>query len=154
MRFYCDAAGVAFGKFVIPNPFGPFEEPRFTAYLLRQWQGGERRRSAHALLCARQHPCRPPGRSLRRLCRKSGGQAGFQPNQSERICRDPGAFAKRFASEIGPRTGLDCRVVLAQQTEFSEPLVRINTDRPDLPGWSEPAAWDAIANYYAAVSAR
>ena len=28
-------AGIGLGKFVIPNPFGPYEEPRFTAYLIR-----------------------------------------------------------------------------------------------------------------------
>ena len=27
-------------KFVIANPFGPLEEPRFTAYLAREWLGG------------------------------------------------------------------------------------------------------------------
>jgi len=60
----------------------------------------------------------------------------------------PREIAERFAREIGPRTGLDCRVVLAHQTEFPEPLVRINTDRTELPGWSESAAWDAIGDYY------
>jgi len=58
-----------------------------------------------------------------------------------------GAFALRFAREIGPRTGLDCHVTLAHQTDFPEPPVRINTDRIDLPCWNEPAAWDAIADY-------
>ena len=33
--YYCERAGVGLGKFVIPNPFGPFEEPRFTAYLMK-----------------------------------------------------------------------------------------------------------------------
>src|SRR5262249_15944961 len=32
-RYYCETAGMCLGKFVIPNPFGPYEEPRFTAYL-------------------------------------------------------------------------------------------------------------------------
>ena len=34
---YCESENVSFRKFVIPNPFGPFEEPRFTDYLLRNW---------------------------------------------------------------------------------------------------------------------
>jgi UDP-glucose 4-epimerase len=41
VRHYCEMAGIAFGKFVIPNPFGPFEEPRFCAYLIRQWRAGQ-----------------------------------------------------------------------------------------------------------------
>src|ERR1017187_3513378 len=36
-RFYCGEAQNPLGKFVIPNPFGPFEEPRFTAYLMKNW---------------------------------------------------------------------------------------------------------------------
>jgi hypothetical protein len=27
--------GFTFQKFVVPNPFGPYEEPRFTAYLMK-----------------------------------------------------------------------------------------------------------------------
>ena len=38
--YYCQRAGVGLGKFVIPNPFGPLEEPRFTAYLMKTWLAG------------------------------------------------------------------------------------------------------------------
>ena len=34
-------AGLSLGKFVIPNPFGPYEEPRYTAYLMKNWLAGE-----------------------------------------------------------------------------------------------------------------
>jgi len=34
-RFYCEEVGVPLGKFVIPNPLGPYEEPRFTAHLMK-----------------------------------------------------------------------------------------------------------------------
>ena len=40
-RFDCGRAGLGLGKFVIPNPFGPYEEPRFTAYLMKNWLAGE-----------------------------------------------------------------------------------------------------------------
>ena len=39
-RYYCARAGMGLGKFVIPNPFGPYEEPRFTAYLMKNWLAG------------------------------------------------------------------------------------------------------------------
>ncbi|MBV9152220.1 MAG: NAD(P)-dependent oxidoreductase, partial [Alphaproteobacteria bacterium] len=35
--FYAGREGFTFEKFVIPNPFGPYEEPRFTSYLMRCW---------------------------------------------------------------------------------------------------------------------
>ena len=39
-QYYCDRQGLSLGKFVIPNPFGPYEEPRFTAYLMKNWLAG------------------------------------------------------------------------------------------------------------------
>src|SRR6185369_15034653 len=36
----CQKLGVRMGKFVIPNPFGPWEEPRFISYLAKTWSAG------------------------------------------------------------------------------------------------------------------
>ena len=41
IRHWCTHYDVPFGKFVISNPFGPLEEPRFCAYLIRAWQAGQ-----------------------------------------------------------------------------------------------------------------
>ena len=41
VRHRCREFGLRYGKFVIPNPFGPLEEPRFCAYLVRTWRKGE-----------------------------------------------------------------------------------------------------------------
>jgi nucleoside-diphosphate-sugar epimerase len=35
VRHWCIHFGIPFGKFLISNPFGPFEEPRFCAYLIK-----------------------------------------------------------------------------------------------------------------------
>lgn len=149
LRFSCETAGVALGKFVIPNPFGPFEEPRFCAYLVRQWQAGEAaevrtpayvRDNIHVDLLAHAYAA---------FAAKVAAAPGFSRANPSGYVETQGAFAERFARELGSRTGLDCRVVLARQAEFAEPLVRINTDPPDHPLWSETAAWDAIADYYA-----
>src|SRR6266566_4503619 len=40
-EFYAGREGFTFDKFVIPNPFGPHEDPRFTAYLMRTWLNRE-----------------------------------------------------------------------------------------------------------------
>jgi len=74
---------------------------------------------------------------------------GFARANPSGYVETQGAFAERFAREIGRRTGLDCRLSLPPQTDFSEPLVRINTEPAQAPGWSETAAWDGIARYYA-----
>jgi nucleoside-diphosphate-sugar epimerase len=148
VRFWCEAEGVALGKFVIPNPFGPFEEPRFCAYLVRQWRAGLAaevrtpayvRDNIHIDLLAGAYAA---------FAERMSAGAGFLRTNPSGYVETQEAFAERFAREIGGRTGLDCRLVFAQQSEFPEPPVRINTDRTELPGWSETAAWDAIADYY------
>jgi hypothetical protein len=140
-------------KFVIPNPFGPLEEPRFIHYLMKNWFGHETpcvktpayvRDNIHVSLLAKVYAHAATslnaagcGFAMTRIC-----PSGYVETQ--------GAFAQRFAREMAPRLGIACPVELAQQTEFSEPRVRINTDVPDIAalGWNESAAWDQIAAYY------
>ncbi|EQD48547.1 NAD-dependent epimerase/dehydratase family protein [mine drainage metagenome] len=61
-----------------------------------------------------------------------------------------GAFAARFAREIGQRLDIACPIELLPQTDFSEPLIRINKDLPKIGdlGWNEENAWRDLANYY------
>ena len=40
-RYFSFEKQMSLGKFVIPNLFGPYEEPRFTTYLVRTWRAGE-----------------------------------------------------------------------------------------------------------------
>jgi len=147
VRYWCAHLRLPLGKFVIPNPFGPYEEPRFCTYLMRQWKAGAVaevrtpsyvRDNIHADLLALAYagfvgsmPGRP---TFARL-----NPSGYVETQ--------GAFARRFAREVGARLGWECPVDLARQTDFPEPVVRINTDHLDVP-WDETAAWDAVVGYY------
>ena len=51
---------------------------------------------------------------------------------------------------MASRIGIACPIALLKQSEFVEPIARINTDRVDgdALGWNEAAAWDAEAEYY------
>ncbi len=71
------------------------------------------------------------------------GVSGYRESQ--------GAFARRFGDEIGGRLGIDTPLQLVEQSEWGEPAVRINRDQVDAAalGWSEQAAWDGLAGYYA-----
>ena len=142
---------MASGKFVIPNPFGPYEEPRFTAYLMKNLA---RRRNAGLLqprLCPRQHSRLPAGEGLRPIRRSLFPVApGFAKLNPSGYAESQGAFTLRVAREMRPRLDLPCPVELKKQTDFPEPRVRINTDIPaaDALGWDESAAWDEFAAYY------
>jgi nucleoside-diphosphate-sugar epimerase len=151
-RYHCGAAGVPLGKFVIPNPFGPWEEPRFTAYLVRNWKEGKTpsiqtpdyvRDNIHVDLLARAYA----GFVQRRA---SAAEPVLRLNPSGYV-ETQGAFARRFAAEFQRRTGRECPVTLLAQQDFSEPLTRVNTDvaTPLVPDWSEARAWDEVARFYA-----
>lgn len=147
VRFHCEVAGLPWGKFTIPNPFGPFEEPRFGAYLLRCFLADEVaevrtplyiRDNIHVDLLA-----------LRYVAFVAALLAAGRPmtlNPSGYI-ESQGGFAQRFGREMAPRLGRECRVALGTQTEFAEPLIRINTDPggAESAAWNEAASWDAIA---------
>ena len=148
--FYADREGFSFEKFVIPNPFGPYEEPRFTAHLMRTWLAGETARvqtpryvrdNIHVSLLAKAYAAfvgaSPGPGTVRRL-----NPSGYPESQ--------GAFAERVRGEAAARLGLPSRLELGGQTEFPEPPVRINTDLCDTAalGWNEAQAWDEFVEYY------
>jgi nucleoside-diphosphate-sugar epimerase len=152
-RLYLRERTLPMGKFVVPNPFGPFEERRFTAYLMEKWFAHEIatvrtpdyvRDNIHVSLLAKAYR-----RFVERLAEP--GEAYLKLNPSGYV-ETQGAFAHRVAREVGVRTGLSCRLELEQQREFPEPMVRINTDRLEFSEleWNEQLAWDEMTSYYQA----
>ena len=151
-RFYAHAAGMRLRKFVVPNPFGPFEEPRFTHYLMQNWLAGRTaavntpayvRDNIHVSLLAKAYCNFVTG--------SSGGATSFGPSG---YIETQGAFTSRFAAEMRSRLAVPCEFELNKQTAFPEPRIRINTDVPEaeLVSFDESAAWDAVAEYYVALN--
>jgi len=149
-RYWCNRLGVQLGKFVVPNPFGPYEEPRFCDFLMRCWSKGETaevktaeylRDNIHVSLLAAAYAD---------MVARIDSLPAFARLAPSLYAEKQGAFAQRFARQIGSRLKLDCPLHLARQTEFPEPRARINTDRLDTVrlGWDESEAWDELASYY------
>ncbi len=147
-RHFAQSRQFHLGKFVIPNPFGPYEEPRFTHYLIKNWFAGTKpsvktplyvRDNIHVSLLAKAyvHFSEALAEGISRI-----NPSGYIETQ--------GSFAQRLAREMKDRLGLACEVALEKQTDFTEPLARINTDIVDTNAlnWSERAAWDELAAYY------
>jgi nucleoside-diphosphate-sugar epimerase len=153
-RYYCTRAGFCLGKFVIPNPFGPYEDSRFTSYVMRSWLKGAEpvcsspayvRDNIHVSLLAKvyaQFAAEFPDSNYSQI-----NPSGYIESQ--------GTFTLRLAQEMRPRLGLLCPVKLLKQIDFPEPRVRINTDPPDSDalGWNESTAWDQMATYYRRLNA-
>ena len=147
---YARGRGMRLGKFVIPNPFGPYEEPRFTNYLVRSWYDGKKasvstptyvRDNIHVSLLAKAYADFAGGLLA---------APGFQKVNPSGYVESQGDFALRFARNMRDRLGLPCELELRRQTEFAEPRIRINTDPldEDRLGWNETQAWDELAGYY------
>ena len=150
LRYWGEVCAVPVSKFVVANPFGPFEQPRFVAYVVRRWAEGQPaevrtpaylRDNIHVDLLAAHYAhfvvTAGAGGPARRF-----GPCGYLETQ--------GAFAGRLARELAPRLRLAGEVALLRQSEFEEPLARLNLDVVEPPaGWNEAAAWDALAQFYA-----
>ncbi|MDE2027049.1 MAG: NAD(P)-dependent oxidoreductase [Candidatus Omnitrophica bacterium] len=138
----------AFGKFVVPNPFGPLEEERFTSYLMRSWLKDETavvktpdyvRDNVHIGALA--------GAYADFVNRDWQGYVKFNPSGYVESQKD---FALRVSHEVSQRWQKPCRVAFAEQKDFNEPLMRYNTDPiyGVVSDWNEAHAWDEIAEYY------
>lgn len=152
-RYHCHKAGVPLGKFVIPNPFGPWEEPRFTAYLMKNWREGKMaevktpgyvRDNIHADLLAPVYAA-----FVSRVAAAKSGNLKINPSG---YAGTQGEFTERLAREVKARTKWACEVKLCEQTEFNEPLRRVNSDPAALmvPAWDEKKAWDGFVEFYQA----
>ena len=150
-RYHAARAVLTLGKFVIPNPFGPYEEPRFTAHLMKSWFAGQTaavntpayvRDNIHVSLLAKVYAKFAEEFRERPWLQQMIHPSGYPESQ--------GAFALRFAKEMRPRLGLPCEVELKRQVGFEEPHERINTDliNGKALDWDEGRAWDEFAEYY------
>ena len=140
---YAELCGLSFGRFVIPNPFGPYEEFRFTSYLAHNWLTGKTATVATPAYIRDNIPVDLLAKEYARfaasrqeVCRPSG------------YVETQGAFAARVSCELEKRLCLPCPFVCKEQSEFLEPLRRVNPDRP-MVVWVEEAFWDHLAEYYA-----
>jgi UDP-glucose 4-epimerase len=149
-RFFCESFGISLGKFVIPNPFGPFEEPRFCTFLARSWMKREVPAVRTPLYVRDNIPVDLLAAAYAGFVNTLPSQPGVTKLSPSYYVESQGAFAARFANEMARRLGVPCPVDLLEQTAFDEPIVRINTDRINGTAfqWSETAAWDAVADYY------
>jgi UDP-glucose 4-epimerase len=147
----CQRMGLPLGKFVIPNPFGPWEEPRFTAFLMKNWREGKQvevktpdylRDNIHVDLLAAIY--------VQFAVQVAGSSHAFLKINPSGYAEKQGDFARRVAQEVKARTGWNCELKLARQEDFSEPLRRTNTEpaQPQVPSWNEARAWDAFVEYY------
>jgi UDP-glucose 4-epimerase len=150
VRYRCHEIGLRYGKFVVPHPIGPLEQPRLGAYLAKTWKSGGVaqigtptyvRDNIHVSLLSASYARFVDDTARAPLLRKVN-PSGYVETQ--------GAFVERLAREVGHRLSIECRVQLMTQKDFSEPLVRLNTEPAAslMESWSEGQAWDEYAQWF------
>lgn len=151
---FAEDADLAFGRFVIANPFGVLEEGRMGWSLFQAWFRGEPGRVLTPAYVRDNQPVPALAEAYGRLAERllaAEGPVKLDARPSG-LVGTQGDFARRLAAEAGPRLGLACDLVLNDQVDFPEPRVRVN-DEPCLPpGWTGEAFFDAYAEYYAQLA--
>ncbi len=143
LKFYARRSGVRFQKFVIPNPFGPFESERYTGYVIESWRRGTVP-ECHTPGWVRDNiPVQLLARAYAWCCEE--GPDHFGPSgYVERM----GEFVARMARELSPRLGVACPFICSGEPALGQPAVRINVDSCDFLPWSESRWWDELADFY------
>ncbi|CAN7560926.1 NAD(P)-dependent oxidoreductase [Phenylobacterium sp. LjRoot225] len=154
-QHYAAWAGLRFGRFVIPSPYGPLEQQRsFPAYLFRSWFAGETPVVRTPLYLRDHLPAPLLARAYaEHLAALLSDPAAPSVHRPSGWVATQGDFAEKVAAEAGRRLGRACPVAFAEQTEFPEPLRRVNAEPAPREGWDETAFWDDYVGWYAALQA-
>lgn len=144
IEYYCNLHRVAYKKFVIPNPFGPLEEERFTTYLVKQWLSGKIPELQSPGYVRDNIPVTLLAKAYAHFVGESKS-AKYSPSYRPETMEQ---FVAGFAREMQERMGIPCPF-LCKQTEPKEPLIRTNVDliSPSL-DWEEEKFWDQLAEFY------
>ncbi|MCC6128067.1 MAG: NAD(P)-dependent oxidoreductase [Chlamydiae bacterium] len=145
--FHAERLGVKLKKFVIPNPFGPYEEDRFTSYLIDCWKKGK-----EALVKAPDYlrdniPAPPLASAYADFAMRSLSERSIEIFRPSGYIETIGSFTKRVADEMGPRLGRSCPFILEKNPCYTEPMEIKNSDFI-LQDWEEKDFWDRLAEFY------
>jgi nucleoside-diphosphate-sugar epimerase len=153
-QHFADWTGLRFGRLVVASPYGPYEQRRFPWYLFRSWHAGETP-VVRTPLYLRDHV--PAPRLARAYADYLGELLADAPAPPVRRpsgwVATQGDFARKVAEEARARLGLACGLELANQTEFAEPVSRINCDPCPEDGWDEARFWDDYVGWYQGLHA-
>lgn len=147
-RFYCEQVGVPVRKFVMPNPFGPWEGKGFTSYLARTWLAGEVPTVQTPKYVRDNIPVTLLSEAYLKFAEQDG-EATTKTNPSDYVMAQ-GEFALYFAQKLSSRWQMDCPVLINEQTVWNEPLERTNLDPARAFGllWDVDAFWNGLVDWY------
>ena len=151
-QYYCKTGGIRLGRFVIPNPFGSFENQTFTSYIVSQWLAGKEpsvnaphvlRDNIHVRLLAEAYAnfigdLVGSDRALLN-CRPSG------------YVMTQGEFSSLFAKEFASRANIPCPLAFSDVGSAAKDI-RVNklpnSDSSNCPLPEHGVEWDVLVKFY------
>lgn len=148
--YFTEIHNFKLGKFVIPNPFGPYEEERFTAFLMKTWLSEKTASVTHPDYIRDNIPVSLLAKAYVNFATHLSDTPGKEKLNPSYYRGSQGSFTKRLATAMQPRLNKPCTFTLLPQQDQKEPLERVNTETldPAKLNWDEEKAWDDFANYY------
>lgn len=145
--FHTENLEMKLGKFVIPNPFGPYEEDRFTSYLVDCWKAKKTALVKTPDYLRDNIPVSQLAKAYADFATRLSRASGLEIFRPSGYVETQSLFTKRFANEIERRLKIDCPFLLETQPSYSEPMEIKNSDCI-LQDWDEKSFWDHLAEFY------
>ncbi len=144
----CRKYQLRWARYVIPNPFGPSDNPKFLYEMAKRWALGKPlilktpdyvRDNIHVRLLAKHYVS-----WLESLQDQSMAVNSFPSGYVEKI----EFFAERVAVEIRKRTGWSCAIKRIAHPRYNQPTKLHNTEPINLNTIEEPQEWDQLAAWF------
>lgn len=150
-RYYSKLFEIPMSHFVIPNPFGPYEDQKFNFYLINHWFLKKKPQIKTPHYVRDNIPTELLAQAYLSACIALKEQKSlFTVYRPSGYVESQGEFGARLAKEVGQRTGLSCPIQYCEQTDFQEPMDRRNTDNAFemFRDFSPEIFWDNYIKYY------
>ena len=149
----CHQANLRCARFVIPNPFGPFDNPKLPLQMAKQWSQGLPlhiktplyiRDNIHVRLLAEHYAS-----WIEALPQQPSYTTSLPSGYVESVHQ----FSERVAKEIRLRTGWRCEIIVQKQEAFPQPRILHNTTSLlQSVHRNEVADWDALARWFQSIA--
>lgn len=150
-HYYAKKFETHMSHFVIPNPFGIFEDKKFNFYLMDCWLKGQTARIKTPDYIRDNIPVSVLAKAYHQACVDVRQQTEiFKTYRPSGFVESQGRFTERMALEMRARLKFECKFELQIQSDFQEPLDRHNAENVFIafPEFSLSDFWTQYANYY------
>ena len=147
-------SGLARAEFTVPNPFGPYEEPRLVDFLVKTWAAGSTPTLRAPWWVRDNFPIQLLAADYAASVERAAQGTVVRRVPSHMVASNL-EYARRIGDEFALRWEKPCPVGVDTILDTDEPHLRIGIDRVEWSdhGLDERKFWDDYASFYAALPA-